>query len=325
MTTIKRDFTPISKEKEFHQALKEMRTSYLRFSLTNDCNANCGFCHNDGQKGGIKGLKAKKRMAMLPEEEIKNIADYFKDSFRDVKFTGGEPTLVSNLASIVKIFDERGYNCSMVSNGFLLDRDLQLQLKDNGLKRINVSLPSLRQNIYSELFGVKQDISKTLENISSMSVIYKDNVKINFMASDLNVPQELESFNQISAKYDIKISCMDLIQPKSMERYMSQKVIDELTHREGEPSIILQPSKTYEKKIFTFPNGGKWEIDDFREATNRKVFDNKYCNNCGVKEKCVEGPYALRVGYNGTLKPCLIRNDNKITFSGGKFDFEGFK
>lgn len=76
------------------------------------------------------------------------------------------------------------------------------------------------------------------------------------------------------------------------------------------------------KRFYHFNNGGVWEIDDFRRESYREdAFDNPYCQRCDVRDKCVEGPYALRITHQGNLKTCLIRSDNMISLGNDGYEF----
>jgi len=101
------------------EQIKQMQLNVLRISLTNECNASCKFCHNENQKMGCRGKDVKPKRSHLDESQFEYIADFFKPYFNEVKFTGGEPTLVINFEEIIKIFSKKGYICSMTTNGFI--------------------------------------------------------------------------------------------------------------------------------------------------------------------------------------------------------------
>ncbi len=57
------------KDKEtFSKIIKEMRFSYLRISITSDCNAHCSFCHNEGQKLGLRDKAAQQQQTILSNQ-----------------------------------------------------------------------------------------------------------------------------------------------------------------------------------------------------------------------------------------------------------------
>jgi len=299
---------------EFLTQIIEMDLPSLRFSTTPDCDADCSFCHNEGRKIGTRKDETK-TPSFLSEEEVEYIARYFKPFFDEVKFTGGEPTTTSNLANLVRIFSNEGYDCSMITNGNLFDNSLQLQLKEAGLSRVNVSLPTLDEAQYAEFFGVDR-LPRVLRNLKDLVRNY-DKVKLNFMASDETVPSQLQGMDDLSSRLGTTISVLELARASTLEEPMSSRVVSYLSENPG----ILTTEDSYERvgrrSIITTKTGGRWEIDDFRDQSYREqAFDNVICSSCNVQERCVEGPYALRIGYDGTAKPCLIRSDNTLEFKG---------
>lgn len=301
-----------------------MNLPYLRISLTPDCNAACSFCHNDGQLTGRRGLESLVESS-IPFTELNFLAKSFKQLFSRVKFTGGEPTLVKELPDIVRLFDTEGYDTSITTNGFLLDENMQRILSSAGLKSVNVSIPSLDQKQYSETFGIAPSIEEVLHHVHTLPDTFPNNVKINYMAlpgktapdfeQQLYENDQLVPLLQLSSELQgTPISIMQLVS-KSDGEYLT----DLLSYAEKQvgPAFEMQIPGGINRRHVVFANGGVVEHDDFRDDHYReKIFDNPYCERCEVKESCVEGPYALRVGTNlrsneTFLKPCLIRTDNE--------------
>jgi len=300
--------------------IREMRLPYLRFSLTRDCNAGCKFCHNEGQSLGTRKAEAKPSDSYLSESQIKYIADFFAPLFREVKFTGGEPCLVKNLDRIVGIFADRGYQSSITTNGFIFDKQMQKRLRDAGLGRVNISLPSLNVDEHAEFFSVSGYLPQTLRNLEDASRVYDGNLKINFMAMPTNIPAQLLPINDLSGRLGITVSCLDLVKNRDLNAPVSARIIGYLTEQVGIASTTETSNKFSIKKIFRFKNDGSWEVDDFRREEYRDdAFSNPYCQECNLRPQCVEGPYALRVGFSGTARPCLLRNDNVTLLVNGRF------
>ena len=58
---------------------------------------------------GKRGEDATPIIPLLSLKDFEYIAKFFRTTLSSVSFTGGEPTLVSNLPEIIKIFKENGY------------------------------------------------------------------------------------------------------------------------------------------------------------------------------------------------------------------------
>lgn len=308
----------MTSEKSFMKILKNMQFKYLRISVTPDCNASCKFCHNEGQKIGERGCPARRRKSLLTINQYKYIAHFFKNDFNSVLFTGGEPTLVTNLPEIIKVFKNCDYKIRMTTNAFILDTSLQKQLLDAGLDKINVSLPTLNAEIYDKMFNVKGKLPQVLQNIKNLSINFKNNLKINFMAlEDETMFPHLSVLSKLSAELNIPISVITTLNNK---KGTISKVFTYLTQQLGNPKIEIKNSKFGDKQICHFPDNSIWEFDDFRNQFYRSLaFANEYCQSCPLSEKCVEGPYALRISYDGTIRPCILRNDNIIPLVSNKY------
>lgn len=312
-------------ERELRGLIDTMGLPYLRISTSPHCNADCIFCHNEGQLRGKRGADTRPEPSFLTLEDYEYIAQFFASQFGNAKFTGGEPTLTENLPEIVSVFRKAGYTCSMTTNGHLLDAGLQAKLKNAGICRINVSLPSLDAAEYSGLFGVGTDcLSRVIRNVEELGHVYGSSAKLNFMAlKGRNVPSQLVPITKLSAETGLTVSCMEVINPKSLERPISSSVIEYLNEKIGISSWVHHPDTFSHKSIITFKNGGTWEIDDFRRSSYRhSAFANEYCQGCPVRDMCVEGPYALRVLFDGTVKPCLIRGDNTVALGVRGYELE---
>lgn len=294
---------------DFLSYVKEMQFKYLRVSLTKDCNGACSFCHNEGQEKGKRGKKAQIHPAFLSLDDYEYIASFFKNTFSSVLLTGGEPTLVKQLPDIVRVFKKDGYVVRMTSNAFLLNDALQRKLKSAGLDTINISLPTLDKTEYASMFNVEGKLPIVLENLEKLSYNFPKSVKINFMAlENKNIPRQLSVMSQMGARLGITISFLTILENTAE---ISNRVLSYLNKDIGIISKEETEGKFDKKIIYTLRNGAKWEFDDFRQEKYRLLaFFNHECQHCPMRLNCIEGPYALRILYNGTIKPCLIRNDN---------------
>ena len=123
---------------------------YLRISVTDRCNLRCVYCMP------AAGVSLLPREEILTYEEITRIARVAVSlGVRKLRLTGGEPLarpqlvrLVQALAAIPGVGD-----LAMTTNGTLLARHAA-SLADAGLKRVNVSLDSLRPERFHRISRV---------------------------------------------------------------------------------------------------------------------------------------------------------------------------
>lgn len=112
---------------------------YLRVSLTDRCNLRCLYCMPD--RGGEFNASGE----LLTDDELLRLLGLAtRLGFDRIRLTGGEPTVRSNLVSIVARIAEipAVKDIAMTTNGMFLER-LATPLARAGLKRVNVSVDSL--------------------------------------------------------------------------------------------------------------------------------------------------------------------------------------
>ena len=122
----------------------------LRVSLTDRCNLRCTYCMPP------EGLEWLPKDEVLTEDEIVRLIGIGVSllGIREVRFTGGEPLLRRDLASIVARTARLAPrpDISLTTNGIGLARRAE-SLREAGLDRINVSLDTLRPEVFRNGFA----------------------------------------------------------------------------------------------------------------------------------------------------------------------------
>ncbi|MDQ4091173.1 MAG: GTP 3',8-cyclase MoaA [Actinomycetota bacterium] len=115
----------------------------LRISVTDRCNLRCRYCMP------AEGLDWLPRTDLLSYEEIERIARVCVErfGFDGIRLTGGEPTVRAHLPVLVEKLAALGTDLSLTTNGATL-RLVAGELRAAGLRRINVSLDSLRPETF---------------------------------------------------------------------------------------------------------------------------------------------------------------------------------
>ncbi|BCD60886.1 MULTISPECIES: GTP 3',8-cyclase MoaA [unclassified Nitratiruptor] len=138
------------------------KVDYLRISLTERCNFRCQYCMPE------------KPFSWVPKENLLNFEDLFKfvkaaidEGITKIRLTGGEPTLRADLDKFIKmIYDYKpDIDLAMTTNGYLL-KDIAKDLKKAGLKRLNISLDSLKPEVAAKIAG-KDVLKNVLEGIDA--------------------------------------------------------------------------------------------------------------------------------------------------------------
>ncbi len=123
------------------------KVNYLRVSVTERCNFRCQYCMPE------------KPFSWVPKENLLSFEELFMfikvamdEGVDKIRITGGEPLLREDLDSFIKMINDHNpdVDLAMTTNGFLLPEAAQ-RLKDAGLKRLNISLDSLKPDVAAKI------------------------------------------------------------------------------------------------------------------------------------------------------------------------------
>lgn len=139
----------------------------LRISVIDRCNFRCRYCMPAEKFGPDFSFLPKN--ALLTYEEIFRLAKIFINlGVEKIRLTGGEPLLRKDLPSLVeKLSSINGIKeIGLTTNGVLLPHFAE-QLKKAGLKRVNISLDSLNDELFGRINGRKIGTKPVLEGIEA--------------------------------------------------------------------------------------------------------------------------------------------------------------
>ncbi|VEJ46411.1 molybdenum cofactor biosynthesis protein A [Campylobacter jejuni subsp. doylei] len=115
------------------------KINYLRISVTQRCNFRCLYC------------MPKIPFDYQPKENLLSFEELFlfvkvtiDEGIEKIRITGGEPLLRKDLSIFIKMISDykSDIDLAITTNGFLL-KDFAKDLKNAGLKRLNISLDTL--------------------------------------------------------------------------------------------------------------------------------------------------------------------------------------
>ncbi|WP_342764393.1 GTP 3',8-cyclase MoaA [Thermococcus sp. M36] len=266
----------------------------LRISLTQDCNYSCFFCHREGQH-----FNAPLELTPAEIERLVRIASSL--GIRKVKLTGGEPTVRRDILEIVRRIKPYLRDLSMTTNGSRL-KELARPLAEAGLDRVNVSLHSLRPEVYKRITGADM-LEAVLEGIEE-AVKYLSPVKLNMTVMKGLNDGEIWEMIEFAAKTGAVLQLIELEAPREFTEtrffrkyfYPLKPVEEELEKRAVE---VRERRMHRRKKYFVPTDYGTAEVEVVR-AMHNTVF----CANCT----------RLRVTSNGKFKTCLLRKHDLIDF-----------
>ncbi len=265
----------------------------IRFSLTQRCNLDCIYCHNEGETEKNEEIEKRKI------EKITDIAT--KNNIRKVKLTGGEPLLREDLIEIIESISPHLDDVSITTNGVLLAEKIDSLVKA-GLDRVNVSLDTLNPEKYKKLTG-KNELKKTLKGINKAisSPLYP--IKINTVILDEINTNEVCDFIEYAKKKDIILQFIEFHNTNTLKNKKDpyKKYHHDLSDLEDfleEKSEKIEVRRMHHRKKYFFDQA---EIEVVKPMHN-----TEFCENCT----------RLRVTCDGKFKPCLMRNDNHVDING---------
>jgi len=261
----------------------DRKIDYLRVSVTERCNFRCQYCMPE------------KPFSWVPKENLLNFEELFMfikvaidEGVTKIRITGGEPTLRADLDRFIAMISnyKSDIDLSMTSNGFLLHTYAKA-LKDAGLKRINISLDSLKKDVAAKIAN-KDVLDGVLRGIDTcLDVGLK--VKINVVPIRGVNEDELVDLLEYSKKRGMGIRFIE---------FMENTHASTLTQRVDNKEILNIISKSYEFEDVGFDGSSPshyYRLDDGYEFGVIEPHEDNFCKNCN----------RIRLTAEGNLIPCL--------------------
>jgi len=263
---------------------------HIRFSVTSKCNYNCIYCDREGFLP---------KTTELSVNEITQLCRILAQILKvtKIKFTGGEPLLREEIVEIVRnVSNLQLYkDISMTTNGVYLIEKAQ-DLYDAGLNRINVSLGTLKPDIYEKIYG-SDSLETVLKGLMKAKEVGLIPIKLNYVVLKGVNDQEVYDLVNFCAENDF---ILQLIELHKVSRSVSEgngfyekyyfNVAPLIGEFERKAINIELRGNMQNRKVFTLPNSAKVETI---------TPGHEFCMGCTK----------LRVGCDGNLFGCLFRSD----------------
>jgi cyclic pyranopterin phosphate synthase len=139
----------------------------LRISVTDRCNFRCRYCMPEEIYS--QNYPFLQPNQMLSFEEIARLTRIFASmGVRKIRITGGEPLLRKDLPELIRLLSSIRpvQDISLTTNGVLLKKQARI-LKEAGLRRINVSLDTLKDDTFTRLNSRNYRVKHVLEGIEA--------------------------------------------------------------------------------------------------------------------------------------------------------------
>jgi molybdenum cofactor biosynthesis enzyme MoaA len=283
------------------------KCKYLRIRVTDKCNLKCKWCHNEG---GVNTHSSEELSPAQIEKAVRFLTEF---GFKKIKLVGGEPTVRNDLEEIVRHLKRiPTIDLSMISNGTLLTQKEISNLYNAGLKRINLSINTVRPNIFFEhQFGKSNLLETTLDSIKLLIDIGMDKPKVNFIYLGPENENDLLMLIDLLKEYHIKLTILNILPGFGADTnypFISTAcLIDKVISLGCNDVTVEEDENSFSALQFTLKNGVVIEVGHHLLG---QEFVYKSCYDCSVRATCMETVYSQRLTPNGFLQPCLLRSDN---------------
>ena len=300
---------------------------YLRISITDRCDFRCVYCMSEE-------MTFLPRAQILTLEEINIIACAFAElGVKKIRITGGEPLIRNGaLALIQKIGKIESLNeMVLTTNGSKLE-EMANDLKNAGIKRINVSLDTLDAEKFTQITRTG-NLKKVLKGIQAAKKAGFERIKINAVILKNRNHHEVPDLVKFAIDNDIDISFIE---------EMPLGVVDSHDRAEvyySSDQIKIDLASNFELNPVSESTGGPSVYFNVKGTTTRVGFisphSSNFCSTCNRVRLTVEGLLLLCLGNEhsvdlkkviranpGDMEKLKIAIVNAMSIKPGKHEFE---
>ena len=192
------DFVDELESLQFTMLQSRYNTQYLGLTLapTNDCNFACTYCYE-------KNSLSSKYMSQEVQDKIVEMLESRKKviSHFSVAWYGGEPLMAFDVVEslskrLIEICNENDitYSAFMISNGYLLSRDILLKLPELEIKSMQITIDGTEEvhNRNRPLIDGSKTFDTIIKNlINNYDVIPKISLRINVDKSNVDAGRDI--------------------------------------------------------------------------------------------------------------------------------------
>ena len=253
----------------------------LRIALTSRCNLRCLYCHHEGEVQPNGEISDEMVVGVARAAAARGV--------RSINLTGGEPLLRRGLAGLIAQMPQQ-MKISLTTNGIYLAQQAD-ELARAGLDRVNVSLDSLKPEVYRNITGGRKgDLERVLQGLDAAAAAGLLPIKLNVVVLKQN-EAEIPAIIDFCREKDF---IAQLIQLLDLDHKGLSGDIDAIEARLAAQADHIHTREMHRRKTYLL-DGAEVEIV-------RPMDNTEFCANCN----------RLRVTSDGKIKPCLLRSDNLV-------------
>jgi cyclic pyranopterin phosphate synthase len=257
--------------------------THLRMSVTQECNLSCAYCHREGEDSPGDEMTCETACQILSEFSNFGVAK--------LKITGGEPLLREDICDIIEHAKRVGFTeVSLTSNGKLLPARAQ-DLKKAGLDRLNIGCDSVSSSV------LPKTVDAVLPALEAARKAGFRNTKLNMVVLAGVNEHEIEHMMDFAGQQDATLQLIELIPTGNgyFDKYYFK--LDQIEESLQARADSVTTRYLQGRKQYHLPNV---DVEVVRP------FHSHFCSKCTK----------IRVTSDGNLRPCLMRDDLHVHFTG---------
>jgi cyclic pyranopterin phosphate synthase len=276
----------------------------LRISVTDRCNFRCTYCMPE------EGLDWLPRHELLTYEEIERIVRLLVEryGFESVRLTGGEPTVRAQLSRLVGMLSALDVDIALTTNGATL-RLIAGDLAAAGLRRINISLDTLRRDRFIEV-SRRDALHQVVDGIDAAVDAGLHPVKVNVVLVRGVNDDELLDFARFGRERGVVVRFIEFMPLDAQDEWAADRVVPSqeiLAAIAAEFPLEAVARGSEPAEVFRYRDG-RGEIGVIASVTE------PFCGSCD----------RIRLTADGQLRTCLFSLDEtdlrSVMRSGGSDD-----
>jgi len=257
--------------------------NYMRVSVTERCNFRCQYCMPD------------KPFSWVPQENLLSFEDLFAfikaaidEGITKIRLTGGEPLLRADLDTFIRMIHDYApdIDLALTTNGFLLP-DVADKLAEAGLKRLNISLDSLKPAVAAQI-AQKNVLGRVLEGIDA-ALASGLKIKINMVPLKGINDNEIIDVLEYAKARGIEIRFIEYMENALAQEGLKGLLGKEILAKVKEKYVIKKIGRQGSSPSFTY------ELKDGYRFGLIDPHKHDFCETCN----------RIRLTAEGHLIPCL--------------------
>ncbi len=266
----------------------------LRVSVIDKCNFRCSYCMP------AEGLPWLPKRDLLSADEIASlVALLTRLGVREVKLTGGEPTVRPELPEIVAriraldrtLPEGERLDISITTNGFLLDR-LAAPLRGAGLDRVTISCDSLLRHRFAEMTR-RDALARVMAGLAAADAAGFSPVKLNCVVIRGQNEDEVVDFARLARETGHEVRFIEYMPLDAERAWERDKVVPSAEiHESIAREFPLEPigGGPQPATVFGFADGAPGAVGFISSVTR------PFCDTCN----------RIRITADGQFRVCLF-------------------